>query len=588
MVKFLCVHCGHKLKSIPEQAGKLCKCTACGLVMTIPASSVGTAAAPVAPRPAVPANKKARSRLAFGLSIAVAGLLVLTGVVFGMFLLGPRDVDQKLNDLKGAAPAVRQQALVWLAEAVPRDAYRAPVTAALEPLLFEGDVRGDLSPDLLLRAYLHWASPDNVPAMMRMVDSPNLPSWSAVKTGLVMESLGKLQDKRAAQVLAEKLPDPLLRDQAVNALKLMGPGAEDAVLDYQFDDNPDTRLRASQLLASYGTSPKTLGAEALRRLKSNDPDVQGSAAVWYAENPPDNPAQKAAAAPFLARLLDGLSPRVDAVALQALKLWATKDCLPSLATFAQRQQKAAANAETAANTSVLIDVLAQFPDETAAEAIALQLKDVGQRGKAVQALLKLGPVSAKAVLGYLNHPDGGVRKEAQSLSRLLNISADRQLAQTLTDVADASKPRSRAALQHLATLRADDANRADVSRTLNAPLLDPDPGIRADALNAVAIWGTKENTVALVKRLGSFPNGSDPRMIQSVSAALISIGPGAEEAVIHLLRSPEGVVVCEASRILGEIGTDKSVEPLQETSRLYGGVFYNQMQVTIAKIMARK
>jgi HEAT repeat protein len=129
------------------------------------------------------------------------------------------------------------------------------VTATLEPLLFQGDARGNVDPDLLLRAYLHWADQENVPCLIRMVENPNLPCWDTGKTGLVMQTLGKLQDNRAADALARKLDDPKLRDQAVDALKLMGPGAESAVVDYLFADDPATRQRAGDLLAAYGAAP---------------------------------------------------------------------------------------------------------------------------------------------------------------------------------------------------------------------------------------------------------------------------------------------------------------------------------------------
>jgi hypothetical protein len=546
------------------------------------------APAPTSTRPTTP---KTPSRLGFALKLAVAGVLAVALLFCLLLALAPRDVVQKLNDLKGANSAARQQALVWLAEAEPQDAFRAQVTAALEPMILEGDVRGDLGPDLLLRAYLHWAASDNVPAMIRMVESPNLPSWNPARTGLVMEALGRLKDERATEVLAEKLPDAVLHDQAVSALKLMGPKAEDAVMEYLFDDNPNTRLRAGQLLASYGTKPRTIAAEALRRLKSNDPDAQRGATVWYAENPPDTEAQKSVAGPLLARLLDDLSPRVNAEALQALKLWATRDCLPELTAYARRQAKVASTSEASANTAALIDVLAQFPDERAAEAIALQLENPAQRSKAEQALLKLGPNAVKAVLPYINHPDAGVQAEARSLCQLLNISADTQLRQSLTDVADASQARSRAALQSLARLRPDDANRAAVASALNTPLLDADQGVREDALNAALVWGTKDNAATLARLLASFPSedcGRNPRTLEKISRALSSIGPGAEEAVIPLLQSPDGVVLAESFRILGEIGTDRSVPALQATAQHYGGVIYNQAYATIAKIMARK
>jgi hypothetical protein len=468
------------------------------------------------------------------------------------------------------------------------------VTASLEPLLVDGDPRGDLDPDLLLRAYLRWADQDNVPSLIRVVENPNLPCWDARKTGLVMQTLGKLQDDRAADVLAGKLSDPQLHDQAVAALKLLGPGAESAVLDYLFADDPATRQRAADLLADYGTAPQTVIAAARRRLESYDPQEQRVVAAWFADNPPVNDAEKGPVAKPLAGLLGDLSPESNGPALRALKLWATKDYLPQIVEFAQRLEKAGNTQEVAANRAVLIDVLAQFPEESAAQAIALQLKDPAQRGKVSQALLKLGPVASGTVLQYLNHPDEGLRKEATSLCKLLKIPADRQLEQTLADVADARKARSRAALEHLARLRPDTAYRAMVSKALNASLLDPDAGIRDSALDAVAVWATQENTATLLKVLGNLHgerNEGDARAGDRVAKALIAIGSGAEEAVVPLLKAPDAVVRRQACWILAEIGTDKSVQPLHDAGAPYISLdfdFYLQTQAAVARVLARQ
>src|SRR5262249_11268985 len=135
-------------------------------------------------------------------------------------------------------------------------------------------------------------------------------------------------------------------------------------------------------------------------------------------------------------LLDDLSPKVNAEALHALKLWATRDSLPQLVAFARRVEKAKGTC-----SSELIDALARFPDETSAEAIALQLKAPANRARAAQALLKLGPVATKAVLHYLDHPDAAVRKEARGVCQQLKVAASLQLDQILVDVADARKGR---------------------------------------------------------------------------------------------------------------------------------------------------
>jgi predicted Zn finger-like uncharacterized protein len=610
-LKSFCPYCNTKYILDDSLAGRKVRCKRCKQAFTADGEPARKARPDAPPAPAVqgppsqPERPRSRRLLAWG----VGGILVLTGLFFLIFFLTPSAVGQKLNDLKAGDPAAREQALVWLATAEPDEARRAEVTAALEPLLFDGDVNGPLNPDLLLRAYLRWAGTDNVPAMLRLVENPTLPCWDPAKTGLVMTAFGKLKDERAVDALAERLPDRVLHDQAVNALKLMGPRAEPAVLNYLFDDDPGTRLRAGQLLADYGTPVKTIAAEAMNRLKSNQADVQRTAAAWFAENPPANEAQKAEAARLLIRLLDNLSPKVNAQALRALRLWATKDCLPQLLAFAVRVNKAGAT------DPALLDVLAQFPDETAAEAIALQLKNVAQRGKAVQALLKLGPAATKAVLGYINSPDAGVRKEARSIARLLKIPVGGQLEQTLADVADPQVSRSRAALQYLARLRVDQASRVKVSTALNAPLLEADKGIRQDALNAVKVWGTKENTAPLLKLLGDSPGRRDgcvidilgalgdpaaaPALAQGltdvrergpVSKALKAMGPGAEEAVLPFLESKDVGARVEACRILADIGTHKSLQPLKDAMNCnsFDFGFVKEGQIASQKILARQ
>jgi HEAT repeat protein len=329
-------------------------------------------------------------------------------------------------------------------------------------------------------------------------------------------------------------------------------------------------------------------------LLSNDLEERHSAAVWFVENAPENDLEKAEVTGPLAELLGTLSPKVHHLALRALKKWGTKDCLPQVVAFGERQQKAGNNKEAAANNPALIDLLSQFPDQTAADAVAIWLRDPERRGLAVQALLKIGPAATASILTYLNHPDADVRKEARSLCNLLKVPTERQIGQTLADVADTRKARSRAALQHLAQLRPDEASRVKVSQALNAPLLDTDAEIREGALDAVRIWATRENIDTLLKLLGNLASEGKKesgRNIDRVSEVLIAIGPDVEEAVIPLLKSPLVPVRGEACRVLGEVGTKKSVAALQDAGKAWLPVdpsFCNYTDLAVAKIVARK
>ena len=157
-----------------------------------------------------------------------------------------------------------------------------------------------------------WAGKDNVPTLIRLVQTPGLPFWNPRKTGLVMEALGKTQDEQAAEALAAKLADPVLHNPAVTALESMGPKAQKAVLPYLFDGDPATRLQASQLLANLGAKPQTIADEALARLRSGQTDVRRAAVIWFVDNSPGEGARKDDAAKALADLLDDPSPEVRA------------------------------------------------------------------------------------------------------------------------------------------------------------------------------------------------------------------------------------------------------------------------------------
>lgn len=610
MIRFTCPKCDKHLKAPSEYAGRHVICTRCGYSLKTLPPEAKPGPNWLEPMEAVGLARKRISPKTLVLGIGAA-LIVVAGVLVAVVLWTRNPIEQALKDLKSSDPAISRPALKLLAETDPQDAQRLPATAALESVLTDSDAHKNLDPDVVLRVYLAWVNRDNVPAMTRMVQNPTIAGWNTQKTALVMAALARLGDERAFGPLAEKLGDPALHDQALNALKVVGPTSQPAVLEMAFDDNPTTRLRALKLLMEFGATPKTIADEAFARLKSPQPGVRRSAISWFVENAPNDDKQKAEGARLLGKLLVDQPPDVCGKVLQVLKTWATKDCLPDLVEYARRDQK------NAAGNADLIDVLAQFPEASAAEAIALQLPNIHTRAKAAQALLKLGPVADNVVLQHINDADVAVQKEARGLARLLKISDERQLDQTLADVADARIARSRAALHHLAQLRPDDASRAKVSRALNATLLDPARGLSDESLNALRIWGSPENTDTLLSMLGPYDKSGmgrnarvieflgalkDPRAAAAltpglehgrerslVSAALKKIGPAVQEPVIPYLDSLSEATRIEASRILGEIGTPKSLDPLEKAYRNAGGdpVFSQELQAAMQRIMAR-
>jgi predicted Zn finger-like uncharacterized protein len=635
---------------------------------------------------APPPKKKGSLLLILLMSIGGGLLLIGGGIYLLIFLLIPNQVDQKLEDLKAEDAEQRSQALIWLSEAEPREDKRAKVTSTLEKLMESGgpglnpdllfraylrwldkdnlsalvgllekpaissrirslalstlaattpqaDQRakvlatlenlvqgggGDLDHDALVRAYLRWVDKDNVPALIAILDRPALPIWIPGRVGMLLEALGKMQDERAIEPIARKLPDLFVHEQAANALRLMGAKAEKAVIKYAFHNDPGTRQRALQLLEGYGVTHDKIADEAVSRLQSIQPDVRRAALSWFVDNPPNDDKKKSTASTALAKQLEDLDQQVREQALRALKLWATKDCLPQLAAYAKREEKAPFGNE------MLIDVLAQFKDETAAEAIALQLLNFHMRvrGKPTQALVNMGPLAAKAVLKYINHPDQGVRDEAKKIYGLLKIPAPTvgQIDQILGDIAEGDKEQKRTALQQLAALKVNEASREKVSKALNAALLDGDKEVVEDAVKAAKVWGTKANLEALIKVLGpaqiqglgrnehviaALASIKDPKAAKAIAdglcnfherdkagKALIAIGPEAEEATLaFVIRAPDSATRIAACNVVGEIGTVKSMKVLDAVGkklRNRDNNFYQAAVIAFAKIKERQ
>jgi predicted Zn finger-like uncharacterized protein len=557
-------------------------------------------------------KKKSKVGMIVGLSVG-GGLLLIGGGILLFFLLMPSEVDSKLSDLKAEDSGKRDEALTWLMEADTNvsAAQRGRAAKALEIMVIEGNM--SLNDEKLLRAYLHWADKDSVPTMISMVENQNYPLPSAVKTGMVMEALGRLQDERGIECLTKKLPDFQLRNAAASALKLMGDKAQKDVLPYLFHEDANVRKEARLVLESYGTKTETFATEAQRRLKSDQPGLQRTALVWFAENSPADEKTRADMAKLLVKFLDDFNNNVRTNALHALKRWATKESLPKLLEFAKREQTAPFG------NQLLIEVLVQFRDETAAEAIALQLPNWHQRANAKRALLGMGEHAITAVLHYLNHPDFGLRGEVQEMCQQLKISANQYLEQTLADIASDDTNRRKVALQFLAKFEPGERVRRKVSKALNAPLLDKDPGVRGDALNAAKVWGSKENTATLLKLLEGNPLekkpfGRDANVIEVLGIikdpeaapavakglanfferghavkALKNMGSGAEEAVQPYLLARDGGVRAEACKILAVIGTAKSVNPLTMAAQAFfrDGGFVMECKKAILEIQGR-
>jgi predicted Zn finger-like uncharacterized protein len=152
--------------------------------------------------------------------------------------------DQAVADLKAADGETRQVAAETLGRTKLDAMHQAEVAKGLDPLLTDtyGPVR-----DAALQALTVWATTDNVPSLLKLLDDNNRPlRWKA------MDLLPRFQEDRVALALAAKLNTPD-RNRAVNALKTMGAVAEKAAVQCLASTDPTVRREACTILGAVGT-----------------------------------------------------------------------------------------------------------------------------------------------------------------------------------------------------------------------------------------------------------------------------------------------------------------------------------------------
>jgi predicted Zn finger-like uncharacterized protein len=153
------------------------------------------------------------------------------------------------------------------------------------------------------------------------------------------------------------------------------------------------------------------------------------------------------------------------------------------------------------------------------------------------------------------------------------------VTQALSDLNAGAAYQRKQALGRLMRAPGADARRVEVAKAIEPLLRDPDPWTRTDAAKALAVWGGKENTPALIGALNDSQFGvvwavldtfkalHDPAAAAAVAGhlgenrdrgkaveALKAMGPEAEPAVIKYLNHTDVFVRMEAAKILKVIG----------------------------------
>jgi len=181
------------------------------------------------------------------------------------------------------------------------------------------------------------------------------------------------------------------------------------------------------------------------------------------------------------------------------------------------------------------------------------------------------------------------REEAGKFEIPENIDAE--LKEILSDLATTNVLKRKAALKKLSQAKPKQEN-PEVSKILIRVLNSGDITVVADASEALVVWSTKADVPALIELLPEVnilgsenvmqailkhqsPEGieaiakllKEPIKAHNASKKLIAYGSGAEDAVLDQLDPSNFFALVNVLNVLKEIGTEKSLEKIDEVSR---------------------
>jgi DNA-directed RNA polymerase subunit RPC12/RpoP len=179
---------------------------------------------------------------------------------------GDSEIDRVLADLGNANPNACRVAAEKLATMKP-DEHQAVVAQKLAGL---ADARDDATRNAVVQALGTWATPAEMPVLIRSLNHPNVPTRRAA-----LQVIGKFQDPQSLAPVVGCLQDIRTRDLAEKTLKEMGPMAEKGVLPLLNDQDGFLRLSAVKVLKDVGSQASVPALQALAN--SDDIVLKGPA-----------------------------------------------------------------------------------------------------------------------------------------------------------------------------------------------------------------------------------------------------------------------------------------------------------------------
>ena len=229
------------------------------------------------------------------------------------------------------------------------------------------------------------------------------------------------------------------------------------------------------------------------------------------------------------------------------------------------------------------DAIAELANRKEQKAVApiARLINSGERQQAREALRKFGPSTAAEVLPYFNHGDGGTRDVARSLLREWSINVNTLVARCLQDAESTTFDQQLNALAWFAEQPPTSDRRADVAKVQERFLSSQDGRLRDTAMKGLLLWGTKENTPAVVKVLDRNGQGF---LNDAQRSAMTALGKWQDPRGVGalLVYLPNAFAGGEAAKALDQIGPAAAKEAIQFMNHPNGNV-QNKVREMLSK-----
>jgi HEAT repeat protein len=273
-----------------------------------------------------------------------------------------------------------------------------------------------------------WATPANVPALVEALQDPRWSHPFAPRELRVMliATLADLKDARAAAALAKDLATDY-HPQAVPALEQLGKPAELEVLKYYNHPDAATRQRAADLLRKYRTTDEVRYQQTMADLKGAEPGRRAAAAESLGTLPADE-RRRAEVSAALEPLLNNPDAKVVAAAAKGLKVWGTKDNVPSLVRIVTDTAKPFTWGD---HTWAAMEALIALKDERGYWAIAQWAGHPFESERGKKYLQMIGAAAEPEVSRHLTDADPKVRQAAWRALGVVGTRANGQVYQAV-------------------------------------------------------------------------------------------------------------------------------------------------------------